>query len=590
MREVSLNRRQFLLRAAAAGGGIFVLPLLGACQAPAPAAPAAPAAPTAPAKPAEVKPAESKPAAVAPTQAPAPAATAAKPADAAKPTDAAKPAAAQPTAAAAIGAGTASGKRGGRLRVALTSDPTNLDPHTSTGTTETYVQRQVFDPLVDLDENMNVVPVLAEAFEQPDPLTLVFKLRSGVTFHDGSPLDSAVVRWHFERQLDPATKAFNRSLLESIKTVEATDPLTVRLLLKEPDPALISIIANSGAGRVVPKTAFDKYGAEGLLRNPVGAGPFQFVEWVQGSHILLKRYDKYWQKDLPLLDEVHFKTVPDSGVKLTELRTANVDVIDDFLVRDASALKSDPNFDVSMIPGLGYLRVELNHSKPPFDNKALRQAFAAAVNRTAIDRVVFQGSGAIAQGPIPPNNWAFDKELKGWGPTANVELAKQKLAEGGQPNGFKVTFDTNNSTQRVQISQLIQEQLRAVGIELEILILEPGPYGARRPSLEYVSRIATWSGRADAIGNMYSHFVTKGVNNFGAYSNPELDKLLETAKTSTDRAARIAAFQAAQRIVADESPVIFLYHEPWIRAWSKKVVGYKPIADGAMRFTDVSLA
>jgi peptide/nickel transport system substrate-binding protein len=281
--------------------------------------------------------------------------------------------------------------------------------------------------------------------------------------------------------------------------------------------------------------------------------------------------------------------VPESGVKLTELRTNNVEIIDDFLVRDANTIKDDPTFEVSMLAGLGYLRVELNHSKPPFDNKALRQAFAAAVNRTAIDKVVFLGSGAIGQGPIPPNSWAYDKDLKGWGPTANPELAKQKLAEGGQPNGFKVTFDTNNSTQRVQLSQLVQEQLRAVGIELEILILEPGPYGDRRPSLEYVSRIATWSGRADPIGNMYSHFVTKGANNFGAYSNPELDKLLETGRTSQDRAERIKALQAAQRIIVEDSPVVFLYHEPWIRAWSKKLQGYKAQADGLMRFTDVSL-
>jgi peptide/nickel transport system substrate-binding protein len=476
------------------------------------------------------------------------------------------------------------------LRVALASEPTNLDPHTSTSTTETYVQRAVYDPLVDLNENMEVVPVLAQSVETPDPLTVVFKLRSGITFHDGSPLDASVVKWHFDRQLDPATKAFNRTLLESIKEVQATDATTVKLVLSQPDPALVSIIANSGAGRVVPKTALDKYGAEGLIRNPVGTGPYVFVEWVAGSHITLKRNDKYWQKDLPNLDEIRFKTVPESGVKLTELRTANADIIDDFLVRDANTIKDDPGFEVSMLSGLGYLRIELNHSKPPFDNKALRQALAAAVNRSAIDKVAFLGSGAIAQGPIPPNSWAFDKELKGWGPTANPELAKQKLAEGGQPNGFKVTFDTNNSTQRVQISQLVQEQLRAVGIELEILILEPGPYGSRRPSLEYVSRIATWSGRADPVGNMYSHFVTKGANNFGSYSNPELDKLLETGRTSMDRAERIKALQAAQKIVAEDAPVVFLYHEPWIRAWSKKVQGYKATADGLMRFTDVSLA
>src|SRR6266540_1225876 len=560
MHESHVSRRLFLRRAASMPLGLIVaLPLLEACQ------PAAPPAPTALPKLAEAKPVE--------------AAKQALPASG--------QAVATQTAPAAALAGAP--KRGGRLRVSLVSDPTNLDPHTSTATTETYVQRQVYDPLVDLDANLNPVPLLAQAWEQPDPTTLIFKLRPGIKFHDGTELDAAAVKWHFERQLDPATKAFNRTLLESIKAVDAVDSTTVRLSLKEPDAALLLTIANSGAGRVVPKSAFDKFGADGLVRNPVGSGPFKFVEWVQGSHITLRRNDSYWQKDLPYLDEIVFRTVPDSGVKLTELRTGNSDFIDDFLVRDANTIKGDQAFEVSMVPGLGYLRIELNHGKPPFDNKPLRQAFAAAVNRSAIDRVVFLGSGAIAQGPIPPNSWAYDKELRGWGPPANPELAKQKLVEGGQSSGFKFTFDVNNATQRVQISQLVQEQLRQVGMEMEILILEPGPYGARRPSLEYVSRLATWSGRADPIGNMYSHFVTGGANNFGAYSNPEVDRQLEIARTSSVREERIRAFQAAQRLIVEDAPVVFLYHEPWIRAWSSKLKGYKALADGAVRLGGVWL-
>lgn len=571
MAPPTLTRRGFIRRLAASGALVLGVPLLEGCQ----------SAPPAP------KPAETKPAAPAPTQAPA----AAKPTES-KPAAEAKPPEAKPTAAAqAAPASTPAGapKRGGRLRVSLQGEPTNLDPHTSTGTADTHVQRQINEPLVDLDANLNPVPVLAQSFEQPDDRTVIFKLRPGIKFHDGSDLDAAVVKWHFDRQLNPDTKAFNRSLLAAIASVEVVDGLTVKLSLKEPDAALVSIIANSGAGRVVPKSAFDKFGAEGLQRNPVGTGPFKFVEWAPGSHITLRRNESYWQKDLPHLDEIVYRIIPDSGVKLTELRTGNTDFIDDFLVRDANTAKADPNLEVSMIPGLGYLRVELNHSKPPFDNKALRQAFAAAVNRTALDRVIFLGSGAIAQGAIPPNSWAFDKDLKGWGPTANVELAKQKLAEGGQPNGFKFTFDTNTPTQRVQISQLVQEQLRQVGMEMEILILEPGPYAARRPSLEYISRLATWSGRADPIGNMYSHFVTKQANNFGAYSNPEVDKQLDVARTSSKQDERSRAFHAAQRLVVEDSPVIFLYHEPWIRAWNKKLKNTKPIADGLMRFGEVWL-
>jgi peptide/nickel transport system substrate-binding protein len=568
MNNDTTTRRRFLHGLAATAA----LPLVAACQsaptaAPKAAAPAAPppaptSAPAAPAKPAEAKPA-------------------AQP----KPAEQPKPAAQAAPASAPAGAP----KKGGKLRVALNSDPTNLDPHTATGTADTYVQRQVFDPLVDINEKLEAVPVLAESWQWADPTTLVFKLRKGVKFHDGSELDAGVVKWHFDRQLDPATKAFNRTLLESVKSVEAADSSTVRLLLKEPDPALVLTIANSGAGRVPSKAQFDKVGTEGVLRAPVGTGPFKFAEWVQGSHIGLKRNESYWNTSRPYLDEITYKTVPDSGVRVTELRTGNSDLIDDHLVRDANALKSDPGFEVSMTPGLGYLRIELNHSKPPFDNKALRQAFAAAINRSAIDKVVYLSSGAVAQGPIPPSSFAFDKELKGWGPVADIETAKKKLAEGGQPNGFKFTFDTNSPSQRVQISQLVQEQVRQAGMEMEILILEAGPYGARRPSLEYVSRLATWSGRADPIGNMYSHFVTKGANNFGAYSNADVDRLMNVARTSINQDERAKAFREAQKLIVDDAPVIFLYHEPWIRAWSKKVKNYVSLADGGMRLIDVWL-
>jgi peptide/nickel transport system substrate-binding protein len=218
-------------------------------------------------------------------------------------------------------------QRGGVLRVGLQGDFTTMDPHLSTSAEDRDVYYQLYSPLVGLDASLKIVPELAEAWEQPDPVTYLFRLRRGVKFHDGTDLTAEVVKWNFERMLNPASGSIRRSELGNVKAVEVVDPLTVRVTLKEPDAALLATLSDR-AGMMVSRAAVEKHGPD-FARRPVGTGPFQFVEWVKDDHLSVRRFPGYWKAGLPHLDEIVYKPIPDHTVKLTALRTGTLDLIDD---------------------------------------------------------------------------------------------------------------------------------------------------------------------------------------------------------------------------------------------------------------------
>ena len=296
-------------------------------------------------------------------------------------------------------------QRGGTLRVGLLGDFTTMDPHMSTSTEDRDLYYQLYKPPLALDANLKITPELAESWEQPDAVTYVFRLRKGVKFHDGSDLTAEAVKWNFDRILNPATGSIRRSELASIKSVDVVDPLRVKSsTLKEPDATLLAALSDR-AGMIVSPAAVEKHGKD-FARYAVGTGPFQFVEWVKDDHLTVRRFPGYWKAGLPYLDEVVYKGIPDNTVKLTALRTGTLDLIDDLPPKDIAATRANPKLRVVETPGLGYRRIELNHTRPPFNNKALRQAVAWAINRDAIHRAVFFGAGAPAQGPISPSSWA----------------------------------------------------------------------------------------------------------------------------------------------------------------------------------------
>lgn len=521
-------------------------------------APAAPAAPT--------KPAESPP----------------TPAPASKPVELAKPAASPGASPAAAPAAAPGARRGGTLRVGLNADISTLDPHFSTSATDRHIYYAIYNTLVSLDEQLRAVPELAETVEQPDPKTVVFKLRKGVKFHDGTDFDAAAVKFNFERMIDPNGGSIRRSELGSVASVETPDNFTVVLRLKAPDASLLATLTDR-AGMMVSPAAVQKYGKD-FARNPVGTGPFKFVEWVKDDHLTVRRNESYWRSGFPLLDEIQFKPVLDSTVRFTALRTGTLDIIDEMAPKDLAAARNEPNLEVSQIPGVGYRRIQFNTTKPPFDNRALRQAVAAAIDREAIHQTVFFGTGAPAQGPIPPSSWAFSKDFKGWGNTADQATARAKLQEAGFPNGFSFTYLTETTPVQQQMATIIQEQLKQVGIEMSIEVNEQATVIDRRAQGQYQAVEQLWSGRVDPDGNMFSHFLTGAANNWGKYSNPRVDELLQAARASTNLEERARAYQEAERRIVEDAPVVFLHHDAWIKAWTKKLRDYRELADGRFRF------
>jgi peptide/nickel transport system substrate-binding protein len=528
-------------------------------------APAAAPAPTAaPAKPA-----------AAPTQAPA---AAGKPADASKPAEASKPAAAAPVT-----------PRGGQVTIAVRREAGELDIHKpSVGTTRQYA-RALYNALFRVSLDGQVSGELIERWETPDPRTYVFHVRPGVTFHDGTAVDAQAIKFNLDRLNNPETKAFYRTQLVGIESVEVIDAMSLRLKLTEPDGTLPARLSD-GAGWVVSPAGVEKWG-EDFATHPVGSGPFEFVDWVKDDHLTLKRFANYWEKDkqgqqLPYLDGLTFKPIADLTVMLTGLRTGTIDIAEAVQASDLPTIRADSNLKVVEGPG-NLMVLWLNMSKPPFDNKALRQAVAWGFDREAIHRGVYFGTGSVAQYLLPPMSWALDP--KGPFPTLDVARTKAKLAEGNQPNGFSFQALVNNTSNDMQLAQAVQGQLAAQGIRVELIPLTSQVNADRRLSGDFEGSFSNLTPTTDPDQHIYSYIRTgQGVNR-SRYSNPKVDELLDKARQSTDQATRRALYFEAQPLIIDDSPVIFLHHDADLKGVRARVDGFEPSVDSFVRVTSLSI-
>src|SRR5438309_6346281 len=325
-------------------------------------------------------------------------------------------------------------KKGGTLRVGFYIEAATMDPHFSGSKIDRQVYHNIYEPLVVLDANLGIKPGLAESWQQPDAKTLIFKLRRGVKFHDGTDFNAEAVKFNFNR-MKTEPKSVRKGEVASIDTVDVLDAYTVKINLKRPDAALLATLTDRAGMMVSPKTAQER-GSE-LERNAKGAGtgPFEFVEWIKDDHLIIKRNESYWNKQGgPYLDRIRYRPIPDDTVKLQSLQSGEIDVIDYVQPRDVAAVKADRNVSVLDVPSLAAFAYQLNQTRPPFNSKPLRQAVAYALDLEQIVKGVWLNVGVPANGPVPPTSWAYDKSL----PYLKRDLAKAKakLAERGQPTGF----------------------------------------------------------------------------------------------------------------------------------------------------------
>jgi len=480
-------------------------------------------------------------------------------------------------------------KKGGTLRVGFYIEAATMDPHLSGSKVDRQIYHNIYEPLVTLDTKLGIKPGLAESWQQADAKTVIFKLRHGVKFHDGTDFNAEAARFNFNR-MKTEPKSVRKGEVASIESVDVVDAYTIKLNLRRPDAALLATLTDRAGMMVSPKVVQER-GAE-LERNAKGAGtgPFQFAEWIKDDHLLLKRNDAYWNKQGgPYLDQIRYRPIPDDTVKLQSLQAGEIHVMDYVQPRDVAAVKADKNLVVIDVPSLADFSYQLNHTRPPFNSKALRQAVAYSLDLEQIVKGVWLNVGVPANGPIPPTSWAYDSSI----PFIKRDLAraKAKLAEGGKPTGFEFTMTTANIPINVQEAEVIQAQVKEAGISMKIKLVDAATQLADGNGRNFDMISYQWSGRPDPDGNTYQFFkTTPGTSlNWSGISNPQIDALLDKTREVSAQTERKKLYSELTKILQDELPMVFIIHPIEPKAFSPRVQGYEAIPDGMMRFRDVWL-
>jgi peptide/nickel transport system substrate-binding protein len=491
----------------------------------------------------------------------------------------------------AVSAGTADAQapaRGGTLRIGWIPAAKTLDPHYSVEFSERYVCYMVFNTLVALDKGFNVVPELARAWQvSPDGKRVTLQLQRGVKFHDGTDFNAEAVKWNIERILDPQNKSPQRAPLEpAIASVTVVDPNTVAIDLKKPFAPLLAALAER-PGFIVSPTAAKQMGQD-FGQRPVGTGPFKFVEWVRDSQVTLERFPDYWEKGKPYLDKVIFRVVPDPTVRLTMVRTGEVDIATDVDAKDIPGIRNEASLRTSeMKPAARWTALQWRVDEPPFNNKALRQAIALAIDRTELRDVLLRGFGEPARGPVSPGLWWADPAFQGIG--LDVELAKKRLAEAGYPNGFRAKFVVENTSQWIRQTELLQAQLQQINVSLDVEPVNPADAYSRIVAKKTNWTHTRWAQRADPNGLLYILFHSKGNANTTGYSNPKVDELLDQASAIYEVERRRPLYYQADRLITDDVPYVFLNYTAEFAVMGRKVQNWGWIPDLIPRFRDLWL-
>ncbi len=473
------------------------------------------------------------------------------------------------------------------LRIGLQEDPDILDPHEA----RTFVGRIVFnvlcDKLIDTNEKLEFVPRLATSWKVSDEgKTLTFKLREGVKFHDGTPFDAAAVKANIERAKNHKTSR-RKSEVKSVASVEVIDPTTVAFKLSAPDAPLLAQLSDR-AGMMLSPATFDKpVGA-----SPVCSGPYKFVERVQNDRIVLERFADHWEKDKYNFDKVTFRIIPDSTVRLANLRSGQLDMLERLAASDVKSAKADKALKVENIVGLGYQGISINlnngaRSETPLGkDKRVRQALSLSIDREALTQVVFEGLFEPTAQPFPSSSPYYDKSFPV--PKRDVAKAKALLKEAGVET-FSFEMQVANSPVDQQVAQVIQAMASEAGFDIKLRSSEFATMLKSQTAGDFQATRVGWSGRVDPDGNLHQFVTTGGGINDTKYSNPAVDKELNASRTVYEVAERKAHIDAAAKILRDELPIVYLYLPAWIWAMSAKVDGFVPNPDGMIRLANVKL-
>jgi peptide/nickel transport system substrate-binding protein len=481
-------------------------------------------------------------------------------------------------------------QRGGTLRVALSADPTGLDPATSRGGGDHNWLYSIFDNLVTNDPTFQAAPGIAESWEVVDDRTIAFKVQDGFTYHDGTPFSTEDIRYTIARHQDPATKSYAAGQVTSIDRVEVVDRTRVVFKLKDITASLFSILGDR-PGMILSQTAVQK-GGDQFTNKPVGSGPMKLDSWTVDASVKLGRFDRFRRQGLPHLDAIDVQVVPNSSVQFANLRSGNTDLI--FVgQKDAESAKKDAAVQYVQWPSTAYTQVNLNISQPPLTDTRVRQALSYSLNRKAILEGIYFGEGEVANGPMTRASWAFSESLQ---PLAeDLKRAKDLLTAAGHPNGLSWDMVITPGEIDTPLAEMLKAQWARVGININLVPRNAEQAGAEYREQKYPMFLVGFSGRADPDPTIYENFHSKGGFNRASFNRgytPDdeqraLDAKIVSARQVYDQKKRKELYDDIQRQIVENAHGIFFTHQTNRVGLSKRVRGFTPYGDGKLRLAEM---
>jgi peptide/nickel transport system substrate-binding protein len=472
------------------------------------------------------------------------------------------------------------------LIVAQGADPVSLDPHATNDQPSSRVMAQIYERLVVQTEEMELEPGLAESWESIDDNTFEFKLREGVMFHNGEELKASDVEFTLLRALE---STFIGHIVGAIdpEGIEIVDDYTIRISTTEPFAPILAHLAHTASSILNEKAVTE--GGEDYGQSPVGTGPYQFDSWMTGDRVELVRFEDYHGTPANIA-RVVIRNVPENANRAIEVETGGAHIAYDIAPTDISRIEDNDDLIMLRTPNFSTTYVGFNCEKAPFDDVRVRQAINYAVNMDAIVEAVYRGAGSPSKGPLGPNVWASNQNLEPYG--YDVERAKELMAEAGYADGFSTTIWSNENQQRIDIAEILQNQLREIGITAEAQVLEWGAYLDGTAAGEHDMFILGWvTVTGDPDYGLYALFHSGqhgAAGNRTFYTNARVDELLDLGRVSVDADAREAAYLEAQELIRDDAPWIFTWTGEELTATRDNITGFKNHPAGHHKLFTVS--
>lgn len=449
------------------------------------------------------------------------------------------------------------------------ADITSLDPHQGKETSAVEFTDQIFDTLFVVDQNNEVQPLIAESYEQTSDTQYAVKIREGIKFHDGSDLTAEDVKFSLDRAIASASVSY---IVDFIDNVEVVDEYNVLINLKAPyAPALRNLSVPFSA--IVPK-ALVEADEDAFIKNPVGCGPYKFVEWKPGDSARLVAFDEYFGGKAAT-ENLVMKVIPEASQRTIALENNEIDIAYDIIPNDLEKVANNENLQLFDAPSLTCYYVSMNLNKAPYDNQLVRDAINFAIDRQTIVDIIAYGSGEPADAIVAPGVFGYSS------PGAyeyDPEKAKSLLAEAGYPDGFSTSIWVNDNQTRVEVCQAIQGMLKEIGIDCAVEVMEFGSFIQATTNGEHDMAYFGWV--TSSIDADYTYYSLEHSSQQGAAGNrtfladAEVDALIETGRTTTDTETRLAAYRDLAVKLKEINNNAPIYYSNITAGASSKVEGF----------------